>query len=230
MIFESAANQFVLFLYPVYENQRHEIPRPVLNPLNPIRDNNMFVKKAKTIHPVIDLIRNRWSPRSFSTEPIRESDMDTLLEAASWSFSGGNLQPWYYIYSHKGSPGFDMIRNNISAGNRVWVDQAAVLMVCLAKKERDPGKPNLWSKHDLGAANMLLILQALSQNIYGHPMGGYDPIKMAEDLRIDTAVYESVACIALGYLGDPDQLNDSLRVMEMAERKRKSIGEISRRI
>jgi nitroreductase len=190
----------------------------------------MSAKSAKTINPVIDLIRNRWSPRSFSDKPIKESDMDTLLEAASWSFSGGNLQPWYYLYAHKGSPGFDMILKNISAGNRGWVDHAAVLMVCLAKKEREPGKPNLWSKHDLGAANMLLILQALSQNIYGHPMGGYDPIKMAEDLKIDTEVYESVACIALGYLGDPSQLNESLRVMEIAERKRKSIEEISRRI
>jgi nitroreductase len=220
----------VLFLYPVYENQRHEIPMPVLNQFNLVIDNNMSVKKAKTIHPVIDLIRNRWSPRSFTSEPILESAMDNLLEAASWSFSGGNLQPWYYIFSHKGSLGFDTILNNLSADNRDWVDHAAVLMVCLAKKERDPGKPNLWSKHDLGAANMLLILQALSQNIYGHPIGGFDPVKMTEDLKIDTSIFEPVACIALGYLGDPNQLSESLRANEIAERKRKSIVEISKRI
>lgn len=190
----------------------------------------MDQKKARTTYPVIDLIRNRWSPRSFSAEAISETDMNTMLEAASWSFSSGNLQPWYYLYAHRDSPGFGTILDGLSAGNQIWAKNAAVLMVSLAKKERDPGKPNLKAKHDLGAANMLLILQALSMNIYGHPMGGYDAEKLEATLEIDTAVYEPVACIALGYPGDPDQLDETLREKEMAERTRKGITEISRLI
>jgi nitroreductase len=185
-------------------------------------------KTARTIYPVIDLIRNRWSPRSFSAVKISETDVNTILEAASWSFSGGNLQPWYYLYAHRDSTGFNTILNCLSPGNQEWARNAAVLMVSLAKKERDPGKPNLKAKHDLGAANMLLILQARSMNIYGHPMGGYDSEKIIRDLEIDASAYEPVACIALGYIGDPDQLEESLREKELSERTRKSIGEISR--
>lgn len=184
-------------------------------------------KTAKTIYPVIDLIRNRWSPRSFSAGKISETDVNTILEAASWSFSGGNLQPWYYLYAHRDSAGFSTILNCLSPGNQVWARNAAVLMVSLARKERDPGKPNLKAKHDLGAANMLMILQARSMNIFGHPMGGYDSEKIIRDLEIDASVYEPVACIALGYIGDPDQLDESLREKELSERTRKSIGEIS---
>ena len=191
----------------------------------------MDIKIAKTEWPVADLLRKRWSPRSFADAAISGDDMNTLLEAASWSFSGGNLQPWFYHYAHRGTPGFEMILKNLATGNQGWAKHAAILVVTTAKKERDPGKPNIWSKHDLGAANMALIIQALTMNIYGHFMGGFDINGMAETLEIDTAVYEPVSCLALGYMGDPDQLEDEkLRIREMEERKRKNVGEISRHI
>jgi nitroreductase len=193
-------------------------------------DNLKKMKTAITQYPVLDLIRERWSPRSFTPDMISETDMNTLLEAASWAFSGGNMQPWFYHYAHRGTSGFDKIFNCLAPGNQPWAKNAAVLVVSLAKKERDPGKPNPWSKHDLGAANMNLILQALSMDIYGHLMGGFDAPKLAEMLEIDTAVYDLVACIALGYLGDPTQLEESLREKELAARTRKGIAEISRKI
>jgi nitroreductase len=187
-------------------------------------------KKAITTYPVIDLIRERWSPRCFSSAAISDTDMNTLLEAASWSFSSGNLQPWFYYYAHRGTPGFDKIVGGLSAGNQIWAKEAAVLMVSLAKKERDPGKPNVKSNHDLGAANMLLILQAVSMGMFGHPMGGYDAATLIAELNIDPAVYEPVACIALGYPGDPEQLEESLKLREYAARTRKGIGEISQKL
>lgn len=158
---------------------------------------------------------------------ITEENMNTMLEAATWSFSGGNMQPWFYLYAYRGTSGFDKILDCLTSGNQSWARNASVLMVTLAKKERDPGRPNPWSKHDLGAANMVMILQALSMNIYGHPMGGFDGAKIVEVLDIDTVVYEPVACIALGYLGNADDLEESRREKELAPRTRKTIDEIS---
>lgn len=190
----------------------------------------MDQKKANTTYPVIDLIRERWSPRSFREDPLSENDMNTILEAASWSFSSSNLQPWHYLYAHRGTKGFGKILGCLTVSNQSWAKNAAVLMVGLTRLERSPGKPNPKARHDLGAANMLLILQARSMNIYGHPMGGYDPDKVYETLDVDPSVYEPVVCIALGCLGDPDQLEESRREEERAARTRKSIGEISRKI
>jgi nitroreductase len=190
----------------------------------------MDTKKAKTIYPVINIIQDRWSPRHYRIGTITEPDLNTILEAASWSFSGGNLQPWYYLYAHRDTPGFSKILDSLSPNNQVWAKNASVLMVGLAKKERDPGKPNLWSKHDLGAANMALILQARSMDIYGHPMAGFNSLKIVESLQIDTTVYEPVVCISLGYLGDPGLLDHAAREKELAVRTRKGLSEFSEKI
>ena len=171
----------------------------------------MDQKKAKTTNPVIDLIRDRWSPRHYNPGTITDADLNTMLEAASWSFSSGNLQPWYYLYAHRDAPGFEKILSCLTTSNQVWAKSAAVLMVGLAKLERDPGKPNQKARHDLGAANMLLVLQARSMGIFGHLMGGYDTDRITSELGVDDSVYEPVACIALGYRGDPDQLEESQR-------------------
>jgi len=187
-------------------------------------------KKAKTIFPVLELLRERWSPRSFAPDPISEIQMNTLLEAASWSFSASNLQPWYYYYSHRGTSGFDTMLSCLAPGNQVWAKNAAVLMVSLAKKYREPGKPNIWSKHDLGAANMSLVLQAQSMNIHGHLMAGFDSGKIVETIGIDASAYEPVACIALGYRGDPEKLDSPLRERELEVRTRKPITEIAQKL
>ena len=140
------------------------------------------IKTAATSYPVTDWLRMRWSPRSFSAQEITEHDLLTILEAGTWAFNGGNLQPWFFLYGYKGTEGFKKILSCLNPGNQSWAQNAAVLIVTLAKRERDPGKPNLWSKHDVGAASMGMILQAITMNIYGHPMSGYDPNKIISTL------------------------------------------------
>jgi len=43
-------------------------------------------KAAVTDHPVHDLIRNRWSPRSFSNQPVAPAVLASLFEAALGGF------------------------------------------------------------------------------------------------------------------------------------------------
>ena len=56
-----------------------------------------MIKKAKTKHEVIELIKNRWSPRSFSDKDINKESINSLFEAASWAASAFNEQPWRFI-------------------------------------------------------------------------------------------------------------------------------------
>jgi len=49
------------------------------------------------LNNVIDAIKNRRSVRSFSNEPISNSDILTILESATWAPSGGNNQNWGFI-------------------------------------------------------------------------------------------------------------------------------------
>jgi len=39
----------------------------------------------------------RWSPRAFLSDPIAEEDIETIFEAAHWSPSCFNEQPWRFV-------------------------------------------------------------------------------------------------------------------------------------
>ena len=191
----------------------------------------MSIKIAKTKHDVIEVIKNRWSARSFSDKTISETDLHTLFEAASWAFSANNAQPWEYIYAHReDSAGFDKLHSCLMGGNQPWTKNAAVLMAVLAHKKLENGHENKAAKHDVGSANATLMLQATSMNIYGHVMGGFDANKAIETLSINTEVYEPVVFIALGYLDDAEKLEEPFKSRELTPRTRKPLVEIVKRL
>ena len=185
------------------------------------------IKVADTQYPIHELLRNRWSARSFSDQSISSYDMNRLLEAASWSFSANNMQTWRYVYAHRHSPRFGDIWDCLAGGNRPWAKNAAALVICLAQTNRNTEKPNIWASHDLGAANMNLVLQALSMDIYAHVMGGFDASKALALSQANRDEWEVVAMLALGYLDAPDQLEEPFRTRELTPRTRKSIADFA---
>jgi nitroreductase len=188
----------------------------------------MSIKVANTVYKVIDVIKNRWSARSFNGKPIAPQDLETLLEAASWAFSANNAQPWKYIYAHReNTAAFEKLHSCLMGGNQPWTKNASVLIAVLAYKKLENGTENKAARHDVGAANASLMLQATSMNIYGHVMGGYDQAKAIEVLKIDTEIYDPVVFMALGYLDSPDKLDEPFKTREMTPRTRKSVNEIS---
>ena len=185
------------------------------------------MKGANTTHPVHELIRERWSPRAFSSKEITAYDMKTILEAATWAPSSSNEQPWRYQYAFKDTPGFTALWECLTGGNKPWTKNASVLMVCIAKKTfiRND-KDNRHYMHDCGLANENLLLQATSMDIYGHPMAGFDIDKTIVTLNLKKDD-EPVCFIALGYLGNADQLDEPNRTRETEPRTRKPVEEIS---
>ncbi|MBN2146806.1 MAG: nitroreductase family protein [Anaerolineales bacterium] len=53
----------------------------------------MSVKDAQTSVPIHDLIRRRWSPKAFSSQPVAKDVLLSLFEAARWAASASNRQP-----------------------------------------------------------------------------------------------------------------------------------------
>lgn len=47
--------------------------------------------------PIHELIAKRSSPNVFDTRDVSREDLLALFEAARWSASAGNEQPWSYI-------------------------------------------------------------------------------------------------------------------------------------
>jgi len=178
---------------------------------------------------IIQAIKERWSPRAFSSRPITNREIDSILEAASWAPSSMNEQPWRYFYSFKGEMGFEKMLGCLLPGNSKWAKDAQVLILSVARKNFEyKNRSNRHSMHDLGAANALLALQASSLGFQVHQMGGFDIGKTIETFKLDPELSEPVSFIAAGYPGDPDQLSPELKEMETAARKRKSRGEFGK--
>ena len=185
------------------------------------------MKEAKTKYPVTELIKKRWSARAFSPKSISDEDLFTLFEAAGWAASASNEQPWRYIYAKReDEEAFAKMVNCLMPGNQPWAKNAAVLILCLAKNTQGPdNKPNIAAHHDVGLSNATLLLQAVSQNIYGHMMGGYDRVKTKSEFNIPDN-HDTVIFMALGYLDKPETLEEPFKTRELTPRTRKDLSEI----
>ena len=186
------------------------------------------MKRAETQFPVIDEISKRWSPRAFDTsKKLTRDDINTLLEAAKWAPSAMNEQPWRYIVALKEeTEKFNAVAGCLVEGNLVWAKHASALLVSFAKLSYTAtGKTNSAALHDTGMANQNMLLQSVSMDIYCHVMGGFDKEKTKVVFKTD-ADLQPVVIIALGFLGNPDDLPEALKVRELGARSRKSIEEI----
>ncbi|MFH0736875.1 MAG: nitroreductase family protein [bacterium] len=181
-------------------------------------------------YKINDLIKKRWSPRSFSEKSIENNILLSIFEAARWAPSSMNEQPWIYYYAKKSEAGFEKILNCLVPANIIWAKNADVLIISTANKKYKRGNsPNRHYMYDTGSANQNLLLQALEYDIFGHPMGGFD-IEKTKNLLSLTEEIEPVCIIALGYLDKPEKLEEPHRQRETAERKRKPLEEIINKV
>jgi nitroreductase len=184
-------------------------------------------KIATTKYEVIELIKNRWSPRSFSNEPIPEEKLLSMFEAASWAASSRNEQPWRFIYGKKGEgQNYDKIFNSLVEWNQKWAKTAPILAIGLVKTHFEHKEYlNAYAHFDLGQALANLSIQAIANNIYIHQIGGFDKDNAVASFNIPQA-YEPVVAFAIGYLGKIVDIPDEFRDPEQKQRIRLDLNRI----
>jgi nitroreductase len=182
------------------------------------------VKLASTDFPVHPLIQRRWSPRAFAYRPVEPEKLLSLLEAARWAPSSGNGQPWRFLLGVRGTPAHAALVEVLKEGNASWAAQAPVLMLAVAKMTTSSGHPNAHAFYDVGLAVMNLTLQATALDLYVHQMGGFYPEKARHRFAIPED-FEPVTAIAIGYLGDPEMLDEKNRERERSPRSRRPLSE-----
>jgi nitroreductase len=188
------------------------------------------IKIANTQYNVLDHIKHRWSPRSFSAQVITENDMLTLLEAASWAPSANNSQPWRFVYALRGTEGFNTLLKTLAPANQLWAKEAAALLVTVGLREiPDSDQKHPFYLHDTGMANSFLVLQAHSMGISTHLMGGFSKPNVTEALKLD-AHEEPVVVMALGYRDAPEKLEEPFLTRELTARTRKPLSEIAKKL
>jgi nitroreductase len=178
-------------------------------------------------YPIEPLFLDRWSPRSMSGEPLAESELMRLFEAARWAPSTYNEQEWRFLYAHRDTPHWPVFFGLLMEANQVWCARAAVLIVALSHQvfTRD-GRPNPVHTFDTGAAFENLALQGTVMGLVVHGMAGFDRGKARTALQVPDD-YDVEAMIAVGHPGDPSELPPPLQAREMPS-GRKTVREIAR--
>jgi nitroreductase len=182
-------------------------------------------KIADADHEVLGVVRERWSPRAFADRAVEPEKIRRMLEAARWTMSSFNEQPWRYLVARKeDEAAYDRLLACLNEGNQSWAQHAPVLMLGFYKETfTRNGRPNRCAPHDLGAASAALTFQATAMGLYVHQMAGIqkDVIHATYDVPDD---FEPMAGLAIGYLGDPSQLDEGKRRSETAARSRRPLS------
>jgi nitroreductase len=190
-----------------------------------------MTKRVETRYPVLPAVLDRWSPRSFSDEPPEPQKLQSMFEAARLAPSAHNTQPARFLVTQKyRDDAYQRLFACLSEGNRAWAGSAPVLILASAMRQRFSQEraefvPYSHFMHDLGLAVMSLILQAQSLGLHCHPMAGFDPDQAREAFAIPP-LFEPAVVIAVGYLGRPDALPESLRTKELAPRTKRPLEEV----
>jgi nitroreductase len=178
-------------------------------------------KSTEVEHPVSELIKNRRSIRAFKPGSVEADKIYSLFEATRWAPSSTNEQPWVYLYATKEQTElWNKMIEPLNEGNKVWVKEAPLLILSLARKTfvRN-GFPNFYAMYDLGGANSLLSLQAVTLGLQVRQMAGFNRDSAKALLNIPDE-FELGVFMAVGYPGDPESLPESVKAKELAPRIR----------
>ena len=174
-------------------------------------------------YPIDKLFLDRWSPRAYTNEAIPEADLLTILEAAHWAPSASNVQPWRFVYALRGSENWDKFLNLLVEFNQGWAKSASALLFVVSRTHSgalgsSEEKPNYSHTFEAGTAWGFLAIQAHLAGYAAHGMGGFHVEKSYEVLGIPQG-FRVEAAVAIGKIGDKDQLPEKLREREVPNQR-----------
>jgi nitroreductase len=183
-------------------------------------------KFAKNIYPLNNLSKIRWSPRAFDVRPVEKEKIRSIMEAARWSPSSGNQQPWRFMIGFRKDETWKKIFKTLDRGNKIWVKNVPVILLSIGKKVlsgRNAPYPHF--QYDTGQSVAHLTFEATNLGLYVHQMAGFDPGMAVSQFNIPDD-HQPLTVIAIGYITDPSSLPPNLMERELAERKRKGFDDL----
>ena len=148
---------------------------------------------------VLSIIKKRRSVRAYKDMPIKNNELEKILEAGRWAPSGVNIQPWRFLIVRD-----KMLIKHIGELCYFGVIKSrhvceAVAVIVLCGDSRSMG--DTWEKDCMIAGtNMTLMAEALE--IGSCWIGAFNG-KGIRDLCVIPDYLKIVALISLGYAGRP---------------------------
>lgn len=187
------------------------------------------MSKAPADHPINELLAARRSPYAIDPErSVSETDLTSLFEAARWTMSSYNAQPWRYIVGvrDRDPETWEKVYSVLVEGNQPWAKNAPVLVLGVIEHNFEyNGKPNKAATHDLGAASAYLTLEATARDLVVHQMIGIEPEKAREVFGLSEG-QEALTGLAIGYPGAAEQIPEAYAERDAKPRERKPLSEL----
>jgi nitroreductase len=185
-----------------------------------------FQKPAPADHDILDLLRQRWSPRAFSADEVGANELHQLFEALRWAPSASNEQPWSFLVGMRPqAAAFEQLLACLNAGNQAWARNAAGIVITVVRRDlAGKPQPNRTAQYDLGQAVAYFTFQATALGLVVHQMAGVD----LDEVRRVGAVpdgYDPVTAIAFGYPAESSTLPEDIRKKDAAPRVRRPLRE-----
>ena len=171
-------------------------------------------------------IYKRWSPRSLKKVAIPDNILTAIMDAARWSPSCFNEQPWLFLTSASRED-FDLYLSLLVERNQQWAKNASVLGFFITRRKfAGRARENRWGKFDTGAAWMGMTMQANNFGLYTHAMAGVNFPEVYKQLEIPEEEFEVICGFAIGALDTPDQLPSEDFIAGEIPSGRKPLAEI----
>ena len=161
-----------------------------------------------------ELVRKRYSVRSYKPDAVEESKLQQVLEAARLAPTAANRQPFRLIVIHTAGKEADLRR----IYDKAWFAEAPVVICACGVKEETYVRPGGRSYLDVDVAIAMdhLIMAAADLGLGTCWIGAFDPVAAREVLGIPESV-EPIVFTPLGYPGD-----------ELGPKKRRPMEELVR--
>jgi nitroreductase len=178
----------------------------------------------RPVPPLADIIVARHSTRAFSTDPVDDTLIESIVEAARWAPSYGNRQPTRYIVVREPET-LAAVHEALRRGNGYAKRAPVLIAVCGVPGWGQIVDGREYYLLDAGLAIENLLLQAFHLGLVAHPMGGFDEGQVRAALRVPDGV-RVLVLIAVGYRGSDDDLDERTREREARPRTRLPIDEL----
>ena len=184
-------------------------------------------KHAVPQYPILAPLAERWSPYVYRPVPVERAKLLSCLEAARWSASSYNDQPWSFLVAERENGAeFERMLGCLVEFNQAWAKHAGVLLIAVAAKNfTHNGQPNAVAEYDVGQAAASLTIQATALGLAVHQMAGIDREKIRQTYHVP-ATHAPLTALAVGYAADRSSSADApLAERDATPRTRKPISQ-----
>ena len=158
--------------------------------------------KIRLLMNFLELSKQRYSARNYSSDMIEQEKLDYILECAPFAPSAVNYQPWHFVV--KSNKPKLLIQQSYP---REWFTEAPLYIVVCADNSISWVRKSDNKNHadiDAAIATEHICLAAAEQGLGSCWVCNFDPDMLKDNLHLSSNMYP-VAIISLGYVKQPPE-------------------------